>query len=134
MRQEFMQKRYKHIVFLIIAILVSSMAGITNIALNAKIQSAITVSQDSSQHNNIPTAIIDVVSHHSPCILSSQEHFSSFLFQCGSKNQTTYRTDALRLQTYLYTAYKKRLQEKAQYLSQLRSDGHYLYALCQMRI
>ena len=127
-----MKREYRYIVVLIIAILVSSMAGITNAVLNSKIQDSVAVSQVPSHHNTHTT--IDVLVHHTPYILTSHEHFSSFLFQCGSKFQTTYRADALHLQTYLYTAYKTRLQENAQYFSQLRSDGHYLYALCQMRI
>ena len=132
MLQESMKKRYRYIAFLIVAILVSSMAGVTNIVLNSKIQEAIVVSQDTPQHN--PQTTIDALPQHTPYILTSQEHILSLSAQCGSKTQTTYRSDAIHLQTYLYTAYKKRQQEKALYFSLLRSDGHYLYALCQMRI
>lgn len=113
--------------------LLSSMAGITNVVLNSRLQDSIALSHQDASHQDTQTTI-SVLTHHTPYILTSQEQLPSFLLQSGSKSQTTFKADALHLQTYLYTAYKKSQQEKATHFSQLRSDGHYLYALCQMRI
>lgn len=128
-----MKRKFRHIIIPFIAILLSGMAGITNVVLNSKIQDTIALSHQDASHQDTQTTI-SVLTHHTPYILTSQEQLPSFLLQSGSKTQTTFRADALHLQTYLYTAYKKSQQEKAMHFSQLRSDGHYLYALCQMRI
>lgn len=128
-----MKKVYQYIVIVVVAVLFSSMAGIIGSILNSTIKDTIVSSYPDKSHPDTETSI-DILTLHTPYILTSQEKIPTFLPQANPKTQTTYRTDAIHLQTHLYTAYKKNLEEQNSHISQLRSDGHYLYALCQMRI